>query len=399
MSTQPSLHFKDSLSQYDNHMFEWLLCLTSTFRVCQRRALIQRESVSQQLSLCSKPLAATIISAPAEILKLTAFVSSLTLELGMLAPRFFLASVMRRDWKPCVVVVSQGLRIAGLLYCKERVVAGIATRIAFGDDTLGTMVAARPEETESVVHCAVEALLKHMVALRFRVSSDRLAFLETAKSNADIHSCRVEHHAHLELPRTYDEFLAKVGPSTRHNLRRYRRKSEQTGNEFCPDQPFTDFSAVARRLLPKEAHAKGISNLQRVLGMIEAMPSRLLIGLRRRDGEWISLAGGWYVDGRAVLVLQLNDRTCSRESVSLVLRSYLIEQLINRGIRELVFWAGTSPPLSSYTTPREEFMAYVDGQSHPWRLFRLACALLTKLAAITFGRRLKWLVPESGQAN
>jgi len=132
MSTQPSLHFKDSLSQYDNHMFEWLLCLTSTFRVCQRRALIQRESVSQQLSLCSKPLAATIISAPAEILKLTAFVSSLTPELGMLAPRFFLASVLPRDWKPCVVVVSQGLRIVGLLYCKERVVAGIATRIAFG---------------------------------------------------------------------------------------------------------------------------------------------------------------------------------------------------------------------------------------------------------------------------
>jgi len=382
-------------------MFDWLLCLTSAFRVCQRRALIQRESVSQQPSLCSKPLAATIISAPAEILKLTAFVSSLTLELGMLAPRFFLASVMRRDWKPCVVVVSQGLRIAGLLYCKERVVAGIATRIAFGDDTLGTMVAARPEETESVVHCAVEALLKHMVALRFRVSSDRLAFLESesAMANADFHFSRVEHHAHLELPRTYDEFLAKVGPHTRRNLRGYRRKSELAGNKFCPDQPFTDFCAAARSLFPKEAHAKRESDLQRSLAMIEAMPSRLLIGLRQRGGEWISLAGGWYVDGRAVLVLQLNDRTRSRESVSLVLRSYLIEQLINRGIRELVFWAGSSPPLSSYTTPREEFMAYVDGQSHPWRLFRLACALLTKLAAITFGRRLKWLVPESGQAN
>jgi hypothetical protein len=41
-----------------------------------------------------------------------------------------------------MVVVSQGKRIAGLLYCKERVVAGIGLRIAFGNDALGAMVAA-----------------------------------------------------------------------------------------------------------------------------------------------------------------------------------------------------------------------------------------------------------------
>src|SRR6266566_3172281 len=70
-----------------------------------------------------------------EALELTAFVGSLAAEPGMLAPRFFLASILQRDWKPRVVVVSQGRRIAGLLYCKERVVAGIGTRIAFGDDT------------------------------------------------------------------------------------------------------------------------------------------------------------------------------------------------------------------------------------------------------------------------
>jgi hypothetical protein len=88
--------------------------------------------------------------------------------------------------------------------------------------------------------------------------------------------------------------------------------------------------------------------------MIEAMPSRIMIGLRRSTGEWISLAGGWYAGDRAVLNMQLNDRACGRESVSVVLRSYLIEQLIKRGIRELVFWAGTSPPLSYYIAHREE---------------------------------------------
>jgi hypothetical protein len=340
-----------------------------------------------------RPFTAAIVSTPADILELTAFVSSLAPETGMLAPRFFLASTLQRDWKPRVVVVSQGRRIAGLLYCKERIVAGIPTRIAFGDDTLGTMVAARSGETESVIHYAVEALLKHMVALRFRVASDRLAFLQRANANADIHSCSTEHHAYLKLPRTYDEFLIKVGRSTRHNLHRYRRKSELAGNEFCPDQPFTEFCAAARTLHPKAAYAKRKSDLQRCLAMIEAMPSRLLIGLRRRGGEWISLAGGWYIGDRAVLGLQVNDCTCSRESVSLVLRSYLIEQLINRGIRELVFWAGTSSPLSFYTAHREEFIIYLDAHSHPWRLFRRASVKLTKLAPVAFGRWLKWVAP------
>jgi hypothetical protein len=132
--------------------------------------------------------------------------------------------------------------------------------------------------------------------------------------------------------------------------------------------------------------------------MIEAMPSRLLIGLRRANGEWISLAGGWYVGDRAILNMQLNDRRCGRDSVSLVLRSYLIEALIKRGFRELIFWAKTAAPLSRYIAHREEFMGYVDAQSHPWRLFRLACVTLTKLAPATFGSWLKWIVPNGRQA-
>jgi hypothetical protein len=88
------------------------------------------------------------------------------------------------------------------------------------------------------------------------------------------------------------------------------------------------------------------------------MPSRLLDWLCRRGGEWISLAGGWYIGRRAFLSLQLNDRTCRRESVSLVFAVLSVEQLSNRGIRDPIFWDGTTPPLSFYTAPREEVTAY-----------------------------------------
>jgi hypothetical protein len=380
-----------------HYTFEWLLCLTSTLQAFQRQPLVLSEPVPRQLPVHSSPLYATIVSSAAENLNLTPFVSSLVPEPGMLAPRFFLASLLPRHCRPCVVVVSQGHRVVGLLYGQERIVAGIPIGIVLGDDTLGTMVAARPEDMESVLRCAVEALLKHKAALRFRVASDRLAFLrnESAKANADIHFYREQHHAHLELPRTYDEFLAKVRRPTRHNLCRYRRRSELVGNEFCPDQPFADFCAAAKRLYRKAAYPRPKRDFQRYLAMIEAMPSRLLIGLRRRGGDWISLAAGWHVGGCAFLALQLNDRTRRRESVSLVLRSYLIEQLIKRGIRELVFWGGTSEPLSFYTVPREEFTAYIDSRSHPWRLVRRACVGLAKVAPVPFGNCLRWKAPDA----
>jgi len=190
--------------------FEWLLDCTNNLQASQLQPSVVSEAVPQQLSARSKPLTASIVSTAAKIQDLTAFVRSLAPDPGMLAPHFFLASLLPRSLRPCVVVVSQGRNVAGLLYARERLVAGIPTGIVYGDDTLGTMIVARPEETESVLQCALETLLKHKAALRLRVASDRLAFLQvqTAKVNAEIHSHREERHAHLELPRTYAEFLA-----------------------------------------------------------------------------------------------------------------------------------------------------------------------------------------------
>ena len=387
----------DGVNEHSGHQaFDWGLGRTSMLQSSRGQPLVVSEEVSRRLSDPSSPLTASIVSTAGQIHKLTAFVSSLVPEPGMLAPRFFLASLLPGFSRPCVVVVTQGRKVAGLLYAQERLVAGIPIGIVLGDDTLGTMVVARPDQAEDVLHCAVEALLKHKAALRLRIASDRLAFLQTVivKAHAQHHSYPEVHHAHLELPRTYDEFLAKVRRPTRHNLYRYRRRSELAGNEFFPDLPFTDFCADAKRLSAVGSHPLPKRRFQQTLAMIEASSSRLLIGLRRRGGDWISLAGGWYVGDCAFLALQLNDRTCRRESLSLVLRSYLVEQLINQGFRRLVFWNGTQPPLSLYAIPREEFTVYVDSPSSLWRLVRLACVTLARLAPARFDKWLKWQAPD-----
>ncbi len=131
--------------------------------------------------------------------------------------------------------------------------------------------------------------------------------------------------------------------------------------------------------------------------MIGAMPSQMLVGLRgkrvkNKNAEWIGLAGGWIEDDRAILVMQLNDRTRARESISLVLRSYLIEALIQQGIREIIFWEGTSAPLNAYATYPEMFMAHLDAQSFALRLVRRAWTTARKLAPTNFIPLLKWFV-------
>jgi hypothetical protein len=370
----------------------WILCQASELQARRERSLFESQGSPRSLYERSESFAASIVSTPEQILDLTTTVRALVSPPGMLDPRFFLATLSPRQLRPCVVVVSQGCRIAGILYARERMIAGIPTGIVLGDDTLGTMVAAHPQEMESVLHCAVAALLEHKAALRFRVAFDRLPSLhiESAKAGTDIRFYREQHHAHLELPRTYDQFLFNVRRSTRHNLCRYRRRSESAGNFFCQDLLLSDFCLAAKLLFPKGSYQSPKWAFHQALAMIQASPSRFLIGLRRRTGNWIGLAGGWCAGDSAFLALQLNDRACAKESISLVLRSYLIEHLIGRGIRKLVFWGGTSAPLSFYTAPREEFTVYIDSRSHPWRLVRLACVTLAKLAPLKFGKWLKW---------
>jgi hypothetical protein len=271
-------------------------------------------------------------------------------------------------------------------------VAGIGTRILVGDDSLDIMVVSRSEEAGSVVDCAVKTLIKRMAALRLMVDPGKLPVLRGVETLADVRFSRAERHAHLELTPSYDNFLAKVGPRTRRNLRYYRRKSELASNEFSPRETYASFCAAARRLFPRTEFARRRINLERCLAMIGTMPSPIMVGLRDRNGELISVAGGWHDGRRAVVIMQLNDRAFPRASLSLVLRSYLIEDLIRRDFRELIFWAGSSAPFSSYSGSPELWIAHIDPRTTLWRLYRWAITIACKFAPGASREWFKWMV-------
>jgi hypothetical protein len=368
--------------------------LSNNLNVGLRRQ-IELSHAAAPASSALAPLSTAIVSRADNNPHLAAFVRSIHTEPGMLAPDFFLASVSPPGWKPVIVVVSRGPQIVGLVYCKERVVAGIGIRVVFGNDSLGAMVAAHPDDIEFVLHGATEALLKYAIALRVLVRSDRLPFFRNLNANAEVRFDKRRHHAHLAFPNTYQEFLADRGPHTRRNFRYYRRRSESAGNQFVPAINFSDFSAACKDLLSTSAHRKSKRSLKTHLAMIGVMPSRITMGLKDLHGKWIGLAGGWFAGDRAYLVIQLNDRTRARESISLVLRSYMIEALIRQRCPELVFWKGCSAPITNFANYVDVFMTHFDVRSFPWSLVRRTWAAIRKLAPVNFSKFLVWFVRDS----
>jgi len=355
--------------------------------------VLESEAPAQQAPVDSRDWSATIVSSREKIAALTSFVRSIAPERPILDPSFYLASIMP-EWRPCVIVVSEGQRIAGLLYLRERVLAGFGTHIVVGDDALSTMVVARTHEANFVIDCAVKALIKDKAALRLMVDPGKLPLLRGLEALTDVRFTRAERHAHLELPAAFDDFLTKLGAHTRRNLRNFRRKSEQAGIEFISELTYENFCAAAMRLVPKADFSENTTNFERCLAMIETVPSRIMVGLRAGNGDLISVAGGFHDGRRAIVVMQLNDRAFVRASLSLVLRSYLIENLIERGSQELVFWAGSSAPLSAYCVSPELWIAHIDSRAMRWRVAREAAAIAGRLAPRASRKWIKWVVPE-----
>jgi Acetyltransferase (GNAT) domain len=256
-------------------------------------------------------------------------------------------------------------------------------------------VVALPAELNSVIYCAATALIGAKAALRLMVDPSKLPLLGGLQGLSGIRLNRAERHAHLALTPTFDEFLAKLGPHTRRNFRSFRRKSEQAGNEFIAELPYAEFCAAARALVPNANYSENTTNFERCLAMIGTMPSRITAGLRDRNGKLISVAGGFHDGRRGIMVMQLNDRSLPRASLSLVLRSYLIENLIDRGFEEFVFWAGSSAPLSEYCVSPELWIAHIDSRAIRWRVARVVGAIVGRLAPRASRRWIKWIVPDT----
>jgi len=303
-----------------------------------------------------------------------------------LDPEFFLASITK-GWGPRVVAVYSAGDVVGIMYTKERIISGIPTGIVYGDGSLGGILLSNSVNHQHVFRLATELLLASP-----GIRGARLLILESsgefdavrqliASRSVDGQCSLIEnnnwtvwkYHSHLHLTDTYAQFLEGLGSTTRHNFRYYRRRFEAAGNQFIESLSMDELRTVARDLRPKSKFTAQLRlpDFEKSLDMVTATHRPLAVGLKHRDGTWLSVLGGWYRPGGAVLRFQCNyDGNYDTDSLSTVLRAYLIEDLIRQGLKELVIWGGTGPPLSRYVSYPPTVGVRLDVPTVAWRAAR-----------------------------
>jgi hypothetical protein len=352
---------------------------------------------------------AVVLSAAPDIYQLRDSAPQLLGAHDTTCPEFFLASLSTGQWAPCVVVVRRGAAVVGVVYAKQRSIAGMSTGIVYADGSLGHMVVADPSDHEDILAVALQQLFTSAgvrgVRLLIPPNGPEQRAVTTAHTAMalDVAYARVAHHARLLLPHSYQAFLQGLGPQTRRNFRRYRGHFEAAGHHYLEHLSAEEFRQAAWSLHTKSRIPSARRALERSVHMMAALKRPVAIGLRHRSGEWLSVAGGWYDASGATLFSQLNqDRAFSDLSLAVVLRANLIDMLIRQGRRELVFWAGTAPPLSRYASGVPAVRVHLDVPTRGWRTGRAVIARLGAWLPRRMAAEVRWIaaagsLPERGQ--
>lgn len=272
-------------------------------------------------------------------------------------PDYFLPRVASSR-VPRVVACYEAGKLVGVLYAEELRICGINTGWAFGGDYMGRgLVLAAPEREAEVVAMATEHLLSNGIhALRFywRASGhEMMPVLAIPQSRIQVW-CKSEYKEEgdwLRLGSGYQEFLTRLGSHTRRNLRYYRRKAESQGYTFDPCLSAEEYHAAIGQLNDIADYPTDLRRDQRDERFFEQFSQHLLVGLRAPDGRLVSIIGAVQSGSHLHVLTQLNDESLRKLSISLVLRGYLIEQLIGEGFTSIHFVNGASAMLGRFCEP------------------------------------------------
>ncbi|MCU1248284.1 MAG: hypothetical protein JWQ49_1313 [Edaphobacter sp.] len=149
---------------------------------------------------------------------------------------------------------------------------------------------------------------------------------------------------YLPLEETFDGTLAKLGTRTRRNMRYYRKRAEaELGCVFLPivqidKREFLNFNRECMYAVPQKVASWRYESLQ-------CIETPLFMGIKDRNGRWLSMLGGRRHDGGTEILWQMNRSGLSPYSLSIVMRSYFMEHEIAHGMTKLYMEGGTAHPM------------------------------------------------------
>lgn len=349
----------------------------------------------------SDPCTTAIVSSNREVLALTSSAGHLLHDLGPAAtPAFFLASIDQQAWIPRVVVVTNGTRIRGFVYAKERKVAGLPTGLIYADATSNSMVVSAAPDASAVFKIAIASLTekRRILGLRILLPLKQTFDLTPEEFHActdmDVSCFDIQYHCSLTLPDSYESFLQSLGTQTRRNFRYYRRRFEGADCCYASEMKREDFEAAASSLLEKKVIGARAAGMERALRMLAVVDRPILGGLRDSSGKWLAIVGGWYEADRAVVFFQMNnDVDFPQSSLCNVLRGYLFESLIGRSVREVMFWAGVGGPILRHCSYLPARGVCFDRSTIFWRSLRKGLTASAELFPQRLAPFARWVSP------
>lgn len=254
--------------------------------------------------------------------------------------------------QPTLLTRQVGGRLAEAVLLHEYRVCGLRTGCFIAADTTGewTVLAAAGRHSEVAWNAAL--LLLRQGARLVLVSAVGADFAYDASHRAgerNAGSCATQTRVlrrTLPLAATVDETLAALGRRSRRNFRAYRRRSDKMfalryqDNLAVNDADFLELNAGSAYAVPEWVAAWRLKVLREA-------PGAFAVGLRVQGGEWLSMVGGRRRGDTTIVDWQMNRGNFATLSLGTVMRSYLLQSELERGMRFLRFEGGTSHAMRS----------------------------------------------------
>jgi hypothetical protein len=273
-------------------------------------------------------------------------------------PEYFMAANTLANRRCSAVLIRRDRELEACVLFYEHTRLGIGIGLFRGGDYIGeSLVVGREPLRATYVHLATQALLKkwriHGVSLTIRASTERCTEIMGPASNfRRFRSSEVQHKLRLES--SYERMLSSLGPRTRRSLSGKRQQLEKSANvKFLPELEPDNALEVMLELEPKSMPQRLTAFFHARHHLLRARTDFFSMGLRLPDGPWLSLLSGWRCHGVTYVDLQMNDMHYKKESISAVMRAFMLENEIARKQQLINFVGGSSLLLRRYCKPLE----------------------------------------------
>jgi hypothetical protein len=270
-------------------------------------------------------------------------------------PLYFIATTTKRRTVGAVLFYS-GSKLEGCVLFREFHRFGLTLGLARLGDLVGDELAiGSPSLHLQLVDRAARALLRsrrlHALFLTVKAPMEEcIRLMGDAGEHANYSRREVQHK--LPLAESYEAMLASFGPRTRRSLATKRRQLEERMKvvfepSLDPDSALVVMKALRTKALPLRTEA----SLHKRKNLHVELPGFFSMGMRTPDGTWLSILNGFRCNGTTYIDHQMNDQALKQESLSAVMRAFMLEHEIKIGQHTVSFVGGCSLLLGRYCEP------------------------------------------------